>query len=372
MRVTVVGGGLAGAAAALRLARAGEPVRLFEREAAPRHKICGEFLSGEACAMLESAGIDLARLGAAPIGRLRLVAGGRTAEAALPFRAVGLTRRRLDAALLDAAAAAGARVQRGVTVRAFEGGELRTDVGAIAPGTLLLASGKHEVRGARRDTAGCRDGDVGFKSYWRLAPGAAAALAGHIEVILFAGGYAGLQMVEGGVANLCLLVTRERLAAAGGDWPALLAWLLRQPHLARRLDDAEPLLDKPLTIAGVPYGYRPARVAADERCYRLGDQAAVIPSFCGDGMAIALHSARLAAEAVLAAAPPATYHRRLAADLEGQFRWAAALQRIGDHPPLWPPALALLARAPALLAAFARATRLPARALTTAQPRRAV
>ena len=61
--------------------------------------------------------------------------------------------------------------------------------------------------------------------------------------------------------------------------------------------EAEPLLARPLTISGVPYGFL-APPRPDDPVFRLGDQAAVIPSFCGDGMAIALHSAVLAAETV--------------------------------------------------------------------------
>ena len=69
----IVGGGLAGASAACVLAHAGRPPLLIERDPEPRHKVCGEFLSIEAQAYLAHLGIDLDRLGASRISRLRLI-----------------------------------------------------------------------------------------------------------------------------------------------------------------------------------------------------------------------------------------------------------------------------------------------------------
>ncbi|MDO9489604.1 MAG: FAD-dependent monooxygenase, partial [Sphingomonadaceae bacterium] len=102
----IVGGGPAGATAAWQLATAGEAVRLLERDTAPRDRICGEFVSVEAQEVLRQMGIDPAALGAPAIDRLRLVSGERVAESALPFRAYGLTRKTMDAAMLARAAAA--------------------------------------------------------------------------------------------------------------------------------------------------------------------------------------------------------------------------------------------------------------------------
>jgi hypothetical protein len=85
---------------------------LIEREPTPRHKVCGEFLSGEALEDLHALGIDVASLGAVPIDYVRLAAARRAAEAPLPFPAASLTRKALDTALLAEAVAAGVRVER--------------------------------------------------------------------------------------------------------------------------------------------------------------------------------------------------------------------------------------------------------------------
>ncbi|MBV8970816.1 MAG: electron transfer flavoprotein [Sphingomonadaceae bacterium] len=318
----IAGGGLAGAAAATRLAQGGARPLLIERTAGAHDKVCGDFVSTEAQAHLAALGFDAGRLGGHPIGRVRLTAGARRAEARLPFTALGLTRRRLDAALLDHAAAVGAEVARGVAVRQVEGKRLATSGGDLTADALLLATGKHDVRGAGRDRSGTIDRLIGFKQYFRAAPATLAALAGTIEIVLFDGGYAGVQRVEEGLVNLCLLVDRARFDTAGGDPMGLL--IEREPRLARLLGDAARQLARPLAIGGVPYGFVHR---ADDGLFRLGDQAGVIPSFTGDGMSIALHSARLAADAVLAGATPAAYRVAFRRDCVRQIGRATALQR---------------------------------------------
>lgn len=346
MSTVIIGGGLAGASAACRLARAGHPVTVFERERGPAHKVCGEFLSGEALAELAGLGIDAPALGAAPVHAIRLVHRGRTAESRLPFPAAGLSRFVLDEALLQRAAASGADVQRGVRVRSAE----------IDASALLLATGKHDLHGSPRKVAE-PEKLIGFKQHLRLSPAQQAALAGHVEVVLFAGGYAGLQLVEDGIANLCLLVDRARFDASGQNWPALLDALTREdPHLARRLDKAAWLWDRPMSIYRVPYGYVHDG-PEQRRLYRLGDQAAVIPSFCGDGMAIALHTARLAAEAVLNGQGPAAYHRAMRRDAGPPVRLAFGLYRLTRSPAVRAAIVQGARMWPALLRTAARRTR---------------
>lgn len=357
----VIGGGPAGATAAWALARGGHDVRLVERDAAPRDRICGEFVSVEAQAVLRLMGVDPAALGAPAIDRLRLVHDRQVAETALPFCAYGLTRRTMDAAMLAAAAGVGAGIERGVTVRAIEGATVELVDGPATPEHLVLATGKHDLRGAKRVSRGTVTDLVGFKSYFELTPLMRDGLTGYIEVLLFDGGYAGLQLVEGGRANLCLLVTRDRFAHAG-SWPALLDSLqVACGHLADRLAGARELLDRPLTIAGVPYGFRHRPTAIDPpSLYRVGDQCAVIPSFSGDGMAIAMHSGLAAAAAIAGGEDARRYHAQRRAEFGGQIRLAQALYRLGRPPALQPWLVAAARTWPGLAARLAAWTRVPA------------
>ncbi|HYE01428.1 MAG TPA: FAD-dependent oxidoreductase, partial [Alphaproteobacteria bacterium] len=323
--VAIVGGGLAGAAAAARLAAAGRRVVLLEREAAAHDKVCGEFVSVEAGQDLAGLGIDLAAAGAVAIRRLRLIAGRRCAVAALPFAASGLSRRILDGLVLDRAAAAGAELRRGAAVRAMASAEgawrLEAGGGAVIAPTVLLATGKHDLRGWPRPP-GRKNDLIGFKMHFAGAD----PLPDCIDVGWFGGGYAGLQSIEGGRLNLCLVVEQGRYEALGRDWRRLMAALAAElPPLAERLAAAAPCWERPLAIARIPYGWVHDGGGDPPGLYRLGDQFAVIPSFAGDGMAIALATARDAAAAVLAGMPAAEYHRRLHRRLAGQIGLAHRL-----------------------------------------------
>lgn len=201
----IVGGGLAGAATAILLAKANRPVTLFERDALPADKICGEFLGPGAQFHLRRLGLDLASLGAQPITQMRLVRNDRVVETPLPFPALGLSRRVLDAALLGHAAAAGATVRRGQPITILnDPRSLHLEAGTeeIAATTLFLASGKHDLRALRRTPRETPEDLVGFKTYFRLTAEQQRSLTGAIELILLPDGYAGLQMVEGS-APIC-------------------------------------------------------------------------------------------------------------------------------------------------------------------------
>jgi len=297
----------------------------MERETTPRHKVCGEFLSAEALEDLHALGIDVAKLGAVPIHTVRLAARGRAAEAPLPFTAASLTRKALDTVLIKTAIAAGVRLKSGRSVesltRASSGcWQAKLDDGEIREAaTVFLATGKHDLRGYSRPQNTERW--VAFKMYFRLAAEQAAALDRASELMLYRGGYGGIQPVEDGIANLCCVVQKRYIAPLGHRWENFLAKMQQDcPHLATRLAGAEPLLAKPLAITHIPYGY--LRSTTDDGLYCIGDQAAVIPSFTGDGISIALHTAKCAVAAYLAGETAPAFQARLRSALKPQMRLA--------------------------------------------------
>jgi menaquinone-9 beta-reductase len=360
----VIGGGLAGSMAAMRLAAAGREVTLLEKERSPHHKVCGEFLSREAVMYLRSAGVDPLALGAAALRVVRLSAHRKMVEAALPFTALSLSRSVLDEAMLARAQVAGCKIERGVFVQGISrsGGRWRAQArgsDSWHAANVFLASGKHDLGGWERK--GCAQGElVGFKLHWRLAPSQTSALRGAMELFLFSGGYGGLSLVENDVANLCLVVKRNEVRRQGA-WPRLLANLQNQnEHLGLRLDGAAQLWERTLAIFPIPYGYV-ARHAHD--AWRIGDQAAVIPSFTGDGMSIALHSGALAAQMALAGASASDYQRVLRGHLRRSMAlstWLsrAMVTRVGRT--VAPFALAAI---PAAMGWIASSTRIPQDAL---------
>ena len=349
----IVGGGPAGSAAAIALARGGLAPDLVERSEGPRDVVCGGFLGWDAIAALHRLGIDPTALGARPIRRLRLVSGERTVEADLPRAAAGLSRRTLDEALLAAAEAAGARVERGRTVRAAEARRIRFDDGEeIEAEALILATGKHELRGLAR-SADTAEGPVGLRTALPPSPEREAALAGTIELHLFDGGYAGLLLQEDGAANLCLSVSRERLRQSGGPEGLIAALRAELPLLDARIGDASP---EWLAVAGVPYGWR--ATATTPGVYRIGDQAAVIASLAGDGIAIALESGMAAAAALLAGDSAEAHQSRFARRARRPLAVAEALRAAAEHPRRRAALMRLLGWMPGAAALGARLTRI--------------
>jgi flavin-dependent dehydrogenase len=350
----IVGGGPAGSAAALTLASAGIGSEILERSEGPHDVVCGGFLGWDALAALRRLGLDWAALGARPIRRLRLVTEKRRIEVALPRAAAGLSRRTLDESLIRAAADAGVGIRRGAAVRAVEGRRLRLDGDEeIGAETLILATGKHELRGAARPIDPSEH-PVGLRSAVRPSRSMTSELDEVIELHLYDGGYAGLLLQEDGSANLCLSASRARLKAAGGIQPLIAELAAEGPALAERLNEAEAL--GWAAISGVPYGWRAA--ATIDRVYRVGDQAAVIASLAGDGIAIALESGAAAARAIAAGESAAEFQRTWSRRSARPVRIAEALRYAAERRGQRDALMRLLGWFPSLAPLAARLTRI--------------
>ncbi|MFC4293724.1 NAD(P)/FAD-dependent oxidoreductase [Novosphingobium tardum] len=352
----IVGGGPAGAAAAITLARAAMPHLLLERSRETGDALCGGFLSWRTLETLAGLGIAAADLNPVPTLRTRLFAGTSVAESPLPRPACSVSRHRLDTVLLAAAIGAGARVERGVAVREI-GDSVRLDDGAeLAADTVFLASGKHDVRGAARP-AGARGSDpsLGLRVRIAAAPALAALVGDAVELHLFERGYVGVALQEDGSANLCMAVHRSRLQEAGSP-EALLAQLAADhPALGERLafrSGSEPID----AVANVPYGWHAAQGAPG--LFRLGDQAGVIPSLAGEGMGIAIASGVSAAAAHAAGLGGQAWQERFARRIARPIGLADTIRSAAENP-LGARALVATARAlPASMGWAARMTRI--------------
>ncbi len=331
-RALIAGGGPAGAIAAMLIARDGERPLVLERTHAPQDALCGGFLSWRTLETLARAGVDPAALDGHAVRRARLFAGTRQAEAMLPAPAIGLSRRVLDAVLIDHARTAGAAIERGVAIRAAEGRTLRTGDGATIVGdALFLATGKHDLRGLVRPVPVEHDPAMGVRVRLAAAPALTRMVGDAIELHLFDGGYAGLVLQEDGSANLCMALRRSRLTAMG-TLPALLDRLADEcPALGDRLAHMAP--GAPIdAIANVPYGWRTADTAPG--IFRLGDQAGVIPSLAGEGMGIAIASGVRAARAFArsGAEGAAGYQRDLARAMRRPLGVAGVVRALAERP----------------------------------------
>jgi flavin-dependent dehydrogenase len=353
-----VGGGLAGSAFALEMARRGARVLVLERTREPTLKVCGDFLSGEALSLLRDLGFDAAAAGASPVGTLTLASGNSAAHARLPFQAAGLSRFALDEALLRLAEGAGATVERGIGVTrlAADPGGIRIEAGGrqFATPAACLSTGKHNLRGWPRDPGAV----TAFKMQFALSPAATTALRGRVQLVLFDGGYAGASLVEGDVATICWQLGSAGLKRLGSDWRAQLdAVSAASVVMGDLLAGARPATARPAAIAGLPFGYR-RRHAVGPAVYAAGDQLAVIPAFTGDGTSIALASGVGAARALLSGTPAEAFQARFTHALRHQFVLAKAVSAVFSASLMQRAAVGAMSILPRLAPALARATRL--------------
>ena len=348
----IVGGGPAGAAAAIALARGGTPALVLERTHETGDALCGGFLSWRTLETLATLGVEADDLNRDRVTRVRLFAGGRMAEAPLPRPAVCVSRHRLDTLLLDRVDA----VERGVGARAVEDDGIRLHDGTtVAADALFLATGKHDLRGlARPEAARGRDPTLGLRVRLAAAPELDALVGDTIELHLFDRGYAGIARQEDGSVNLCMAVHRSRLTEAGSPLALLAALGDENPHLGDRIAHmaAGAAID---AVANVPYGWRQRSGTAG--LFRLGDQAGVIPSLAGEGMGIAIASGIAAANAYTRGGPDAAQHWQpaFARAVHRPIGVAGLIRGIGEGP--LAPLLVAAAR-PALIQIVARLTRI--------------
>lgn len=356
----VIGGGLAGSATALALARRGHSVTVFERDPSPRDKVCGEFLSPEGCCEVEAMGLDLMRLGAEPVTRLRLLAGGRSVSGSLPFRAMTIPRSLLDGELRSLAAEAGADIRLGARVTSVEEGELRLGTERIAADRIVLASGKLDLRGWKRAaTTGDKDHHIGLKMHYRPGAEAMAALRDTIVLCFFEGGYAGIVPMDADTCNISIAVTRGAWDACGRDYGELCRVIAEEcPDAAPVLRGDAAIWPRPLAVGHVPYGYRTwAERTGPDWLWRVGDQAAVIPSLSGTGMTMALIGGRLLAACLVEGRSQADYARDLRQVFAGPMWRAEGVAKIFQGRRRRRVASHIADRFPSLLARVARLTR---------------
>jgi flavin-dependent dehydrogenase len=314
----VVGAGPAGAATSLRLAREGKRVLLVDRGCMPRGKVCGCCLSPEAVVELGRLRLPLLRRASIPLDTLALSSGGRTARIAFRGGEV-LSRETLDTELVVAGVAGGVAWVPGVDVVAVvapQEGPVRVTLRSVADGTVatieadrcVLATGLVDrVRGEARDRATEDRRGVGAAGK-RCVIGVGTTLPadavdldhGELRMTVGRQGYCGLVRLEDGRIDVAAAIDRAALREGRGVADVLLAVLgptsaAVGPHLADALRSAR--------LTATPALTRRAPLSSDGgRILRVGDAAAYVEPFTGEGIGWALASARIAADAILAGA----------------------------------------------------------------------
>ena len=327
--VAVIGAGPAGSTLAALLASRGASVALIDRDTFPRDKLCGEFLSYDALPIVELLGVDVSD---APLVRhCRVVSRHAAYEFELPYAARGVSRMTLDDRLFRAAVGSGATaVTEVVTSLDAICRSIKAKVIAGAWGRW----GRFDTqlgRGFVRDRA---HRNFGFKRHYH---GPATDV---IELHSFRRGYLGVNSVDGGVVNICGLVHASRLEGHKGRWDAFVETIRSdEPALDALYAAHAPAQEQ--FLSSEPVIFR-ARSAVEAGIFMVGDASGIIDPLTGNGMAMAMQSALLAAPLILRllqspgdrAQIEREYRERHRAMFAPRIRWSRAVARLLSNPAL--------------------------------------
>lgn len=314
--IGIVGGGLAGLTAAIHLASCGLKVLLFEKEKYPHHKVCGEYLSREILPYLESLNISLESLNPKKIDQLHYsTPSGKNIKTDLKLGGIGISRYALDNYLYEKAKEHGVDVVQQTVEEinyAEEGFKISSSNNQIVSAKIVLgAFGKRSGldKKLNRGFIEKKSGWLAVKAHYKLDD----YPDNRVSLHNFEGGYCGLSKTETGAVNVCYLASYESFKGHKNINVYKEEVLCKNPQLKTFFDKAIPLFETDLSIAQVSFD---KKSLVEDHILMLGDAAGLIHPLCGNGMAMAFHSAKMASESILKFYDPNTFSRT---DIEKEY-----------------------------------------------------
>ena len=323
--ITIMGGGLAGLTLGIGLRQRGVPTTILEAGCYPRHRVCGEFISGAGGQVLRSLGLDeLMRDHARPAADCAFFTTKQLLfRRPLPSQAISVSRFHLDAALAKRFRSLGGELREGERGRE---GDARDG--------MVIAMGRR-----------ARPVEQGWRWFGLKIHARGVALEADLEMHLARDSYVGLCRLAEGEVNVCGLFRRRTNEPGRGE---AISWLRGEPGspLFQRLENAELDTDSFSAVAGL--SLRPQTIEA--RVCRVGDALTMIPPITGNGMSMAFESAQIALEPLVAYAQEGTEWRQTTAGIAdalrssfaSRLRWAGVFHRV-LFSRFSPPVLGLLA-----------------------------
>ncbi|PWK71448.1 flavin-dependent dehydrogenase [Mucilaginibacter oryzae] len=311
--VIIVGGGLAGLFNAILLNRAGLKVTLIERKSYPMHRVCGEYVSNEVIPFLSSLGINLGELNVSRINRLEVTAvSGTKLSQKLDLGGFGLSRYTFDHFLYQKALAEGVNVLVNTRVEDISFTDNRFEV--TFPGTTLTAPLVIGSFGKRSNL----DQKLKRPFFYKRSPYLAVKFhlrmdfpTDLIQLNNYKDGYCGVSKTDGDRYCMCYMAHRDDLRKCG-TLQALEENVIRKnPYLDDIFRNAEFVLDKPEVINEISFE---KKSPVDNHILMSGDTAGMIAPLCGNGMTMAIHSAKILSEKIITHYKPGSFNadKRLA------------------------------------------------------------
>ncbi len=296
--VVIIGGGLAGLALSIQLAKADYNVALFEKEKYPFHKVCGEYISFENWNFLEELGLPLSDWSLPVIKHLTISApNGNFIQNDLPLGGFGISRYKIDAALANIARLSGVEVfeENKVSDVAFENQMFSVQSSSFSCKAKIVCGsfGKRsnlDIKWKRNFTLKKNDklnNYIGVKYHVQTN-----FPSNEIALHNFKNGYCGISQIEENKYCLCYLTNAENLRISNNSIAEMEKNILRvNPFLEKIFSSSEFLFAEPVIISQISFE---KKTKIENHILMLGDAAGMITPLCGNGMSMALHASKIA------------------------------------------------------------------------------
>lgn len=293
--VIIAGGGLSGLTSSLILSE-NFKVLLIDTDEYPRHKLCGEYLSNEVFDVLTDLGVSPYDLGAVSINQLDYTFNHKKLSCILPLGGIGISRYTLDQALFNQFQKEenATFLQGKVTAVTQNNDQFTITCGdeTFTSKQFIMATGKRSLLDKKLERS-----FIKTKSPW-------LAVKMHYDYDMpddlvglhtFDGGYAGISKVENNKVNLCYLATYDSFKEFKDVDLFNKEVLSENTSLKHFFDHATACWEKPITISQISFDQKQP---VENNIIMVGDTAGLIHPLCGNGMAMAIHSAVLASKAI--------------------------------------------------------------------------
>jgi menaquinone-9 beta-reductase len=300
--VAIVGGGLAGLALSIQLAKESYQVIVIEKEEYPFHRVCGEYISLESWNFLEQLGYPLSDLNLPIIKELIVSApNGNYIKSSLPLGGFGISRYKLDSELALIAKQNGVTILEGTKVTDISFHDtfsmVQTSQKNIKARIVAGSFGKRsnlDVKWKRKfisQKSNRLNNYIGIKYHIRIN-----FPADTIVLHNFSNGYCGMSKIENDTYCLCYLTTAGNLQESGNNIATMEKEILnKNPFLKEIFTKADFLWESPVTIAQISFE---RKLQIENHVLLLGDAAGMITPLCGNGMSMALHASKIAADLI--------------------------------------------------------------------------
>lgn len=349
-KFVIIGGGVAGLCAAIRLAELGEEPLLIEGGSYPSHKICGEFLSPECLTYLNDWNIH-------PVAISQLVLNTPTRRLVFPFPSLagGMSHRQLDPALANYASLCGAKIMTNTHVNSFKQKKDFNDVHLIQLSNLETIEAVNVIIAAGRFLKDSSKAPLmfymGLKAHFDHLPMDDKSL----QMFSFPGAYLGISPIEDNKFNVACLAELRKIKNQDPQF-FIQQLISKNQQLHSLFSQGKNLFDQWMVTSLPTFGVKQTPDWLD--AYFIGDAAITIPPACGNGLSMAIFGGRLAAEYAQRQQPhefKTTWIKRCSS----QLFWAKLLHKLMLNPSFNDPLIRLTKYFPSITKKMFELTRQP-------------